>query len=402
MPVFFCRVITKKGRIGTLTREAPSEEILIRELNREAIFPVKVQEARQKSARKMARKKRFSHATVLEFTDTIALLISSGLTFKDSLEIAQTIFLKGRVNEIIVYLLEEIRKGRSVYQALDDFGSSFPPVFKGFIKIGEKIGSLEGAFQQLSEYLTEEQKIKDKLTSSLIYPVMVLSVAAVGITGIVIFVLPRIKEMFSQLGADLPQRLESMIKLLNSSIIIAAVLISFFAISYLLLFIMKKNNRALSDKLDRWLLKMPLVGRLKYLTEVLNFLFTMETLTGGGFTVEDALLESGKVVRNHAFRSGILQARESIIKGENLSKAFLENSIFSERLGRWIAVGERSGQIEQVFAQLRRYYQGEIEKWSSSFMNLIEPIIILLVGIIIFVIIFFFITPIFSIYEGLI
>lgn len=401
MPVFFCRVITKKGRIGTLTREAPSEEILIRELNREAIFPVKVQEARQ-SARKIARKKKFSHATILEFTDTIALLISSGLTFKDSLEIAQTIFLKGRVNEIIVYLLEEIRKGRSVYQALDDFGSSFPPVFKGFIKIGEKIGSLEGAFQQLSEYLTEEQKIKDKLTSSLIYPVMVLSVAAIGITGIVIFVLPRIKEMFSQLGADLPKRLESMIKLLNSSIIIAAVLISFFAISYLLLFIMKKNNRALSDKLDRWLLKLPLVGRLKYLTEVLNFLFTMETLTGGGFTVEDALLESGKVVRNHAFRSGLLQARESIIKGENLSKAFLENSIFSERLGRWIAVGERSGQIEQVFAQLRRYYQGEIEKWSSSFMNLIEPIIILLVGIIIFVIIFFFITPIFSIYEGLI
>ncbi len=401
MPVFFCRVITKKGRIGTLTRESPSEEILIRELNREAIFPVKVQEARQ-NALKITRKKRFSPAIILEFTNTIALLISSGLTFKDSLEIAQTIFLKGRVNEIIVYLLEEIRKGRSVYQALDDFGSGFPPVFKGFIKIGEKIGSLEGAFKQLSEYLTEEKKIKDKLTSSLIYPVMVLSVAVIGITGIVVFVFPRIKEMFSQLGADLPQRLESMIKLLNNSIIIAAILISFFAISYLLLFIMKKNNRALSNKLDRLLLKLPLIGRLKYLTEVLNFLFTMETLTGGGFTVEDALLESGKVVGNHAFRSGILQARESIIKGENLSKAFLENSIFSERLGRWIAVGERSGQIEQVFAQLRRYYQGEIEKWSSNFMNLIEPIIILMVGIIIFVIIFFFITPIFSIYEGLI
>lgn len=401
MPVFFCRVITKKGRIGTLTREAPSEEILIRELNREAIFPVKVQESRQ-SALKIARNKRFSHATILEFTNTMALLISSGLTFKDALEIAQTIFLKGRVNEIIVYLLEEIRKGRSVYQALDDFGSSFPPVFKGFIKIGEKIGSLEGAFQQLSEYLTEEKKIKDKLTSSLIYPVMVLSVAVIGITGIIVFVFPRIKEMFSQLGAGLPQRLESMIKLLNNSIIIAVVLIGFSAISYLFLFIMKKNNKALSDKLDWLLLKLPLVGRLKYLTEVLNLLFTMETLTGGGFTIEDALLESGEVVGNNAFRSGILQARESIIKGENLSKAFLENSIFSERLGRWIAVGERSGQIEQVFAQLRRYYQGEIEKWSSNFMNLVEPIIILLVGIIIFVIIFFFITPIFSIYEGLI
>ncbi len=400
MPVFFCRVVTKEGRTTALIREAPSEEILIRELSRDAIYPVKVLEARE-TALRIARGKRFSRAAVLEFTNTIALLLSSGLTFKDSLEIAQTIFLKGRVNEIVVCLLEEIQKGRSVYQALSDFGSSFPPIFKGFTKIGEKIGSLEGTFKQLSEYLREEKKIKDKLASSLIYPVLVLSVAVIGITGVVIFVFPRIKEMFYQLGALLPQRLESMLRLLNNSIVVGAVLIGVLAIGIVLVLLIKRRNTAFSEKIDRLLLKLPVVGRLRYLKEVLNLLFTMETLTEGGFTIEEALTECEKVISNRAIRSGILQARESIMKGENLSRAFLASSIFPERLGRWIAIGERSGQIEQVFTQLRHYYQGEIEKWSSRFMNLIEPILILIVGIIIFIIIYFFITPIFSIYEGL-
>ncbi|MBA7556380.1 hypothetical protein ES705_49086 [subsurface metagenome] len=258
----------------------------------------------------------------MEFTNTISLLLSSGLTFKDSLEIAQTIFLKGQVNEIIVALLEEIRKGRSVYQVLDDFGTGFPPIFKGFIKIGEKMGSLEGAFKKLAEYLTEDRKLKSKLASSLIYPVLVISVAVIGIIGIVVFILPKIGEMFSQLGSGLPRRLESMINMLNYSFIIGTILISIVVLSILILSIIRKRNKVMAEKLDRLFLRLPVLGRIKYLKEILNFLFAMETLTGGGFNVEDALLESGKVVENLAFRSGIRKARDSIIKGESLSVSF--------------------------------------------------------------------------------
>jgi type II secretory pathway component PulF len=89
-----------------------------------------------------------------------------------------------------------------------------------------------------------------------------------------------------------------------------------------------------------------------------------------------------------------------VLKGESLSAAFLQTPVFSERIGRWIAVGERSGDSGQVFAQLRRYYQGEIEKWSSRFMTLIEPVLILFVGAVILAMILFFVTPLFSIYKG--
>jgi type II secretory pathway component PulF len=400
MPIFYCRVIDARGRTEAFVREATSEEVLIRELNREEIYPLEVRETSALPTAR-ARRRRFSRGAVMEFTESVSLLLSSGLTFRDALDIAQTIFLKGEVNQMIVHLLEEIRKGSSVYEALERLGGAFPPVFRGFVRIGEKIGSLEGAFRQLGEYLREERKIRDKLGSSLIYPVLVLVVAMVGITGVATFVLPRVKDMFDQLGSELPARITAMMRLLNGAIAFGAVVLGGLIVAGLVLTVLRRSDTALAETLDRLVLKVPVLGRMRYLREVLNLLFAMETLTGGGFTIEDALAESARIVGNRAFRAGLLSAREAIVRGESLAAALLSTPVFSPRIGRWVAVGERSGQIEQVFGQLRRYYQGEIEKWSARFMSLVEPVLILLVGAIIFAIVFFFIIPIFSLYEGL-
>jgi type II secretory pathway component PulF len=402
MSIYRCRVLTKEGRISDLLREAPSEEILIRALNREAIFPVEVRRVREEEVAPAARRRRFSAGSVLEFTSTMGMLLSSGLTFKDSLEIAQTIFLKGEVNQIIVSLLEEIQKGRSVHQALEPIAAGFPPIFRGFVRIGERIGSLDASFRQLAEYLGEQRRLKSRLAGSLVYPAMVLGVAVTGIVGIVVFVFPRIREMFAELGSALPERLESMIDLLNVLLVAAVAVAAVAIVAVPLLAVMRRRSAAFAERLDRLALGLPVWGRVRYLQEALNLTFALETLTAGGLTVEDALQEAGAVVHNRALRSGVREARERVLKGDSLSRAFLDNPIFGERVGRWIAVGERSGQVAPVFGQLRRYYQGEIEKWSTRFMSLVEPVLILLVGIIILLLILFFITPIFSIYEGLV
>jgi len=400
MPIYHCRVVDARGRADAFVREAVSEEVLIRELNREEIYPLEVRESTA-LPEVQPRRRRFSRGAVLEFTDTMSLLLSSGLTFRDALEIAQTIFLKGEVNQMIVHLLEEIRKGSSVFEALERLGTAFPPVFRGFVRIGERLGSLEEAFRQLAEYLREERKIRDKLGNSLVYPALVLTVAVVGIAGVVTFVLPRVQEMFTQLGSGLPERITSMMRLLNGAAAVGAALLGLLFAAVVAIALLRRRDSPLAEWLDRLVLRVPVVGTMRRLREILNLLFAMEALTGGGFTVEDALSESARIVTNRAFRAGLLSARDAIVRGESLSTALLATPVFPARLSRWVAVGERSGQIEQVFGQLRRYYQGEIEKWSTRFMNLVEPVLILLVGAIIFAIVFFFIIPIFSLYEGL-
>ncbi len=406
MAIYWCRVLDRDGRRRELTREAASEEILVRELNREGIFPVRVRPLEAASAGRVGgaapSRRRFSAAAVQEFTATMAMLLGAGLTFRDCLELAQTIFLKGQINEMIVRLLEQIEKGRSVHESLDRLGPVFPPIFRGFVRIGERIGSLDGAFQRLSEYLGEQRRLREKLVGSLIYPLMVLGVAVVGITGIVLFVLPRIREMFVQLGSAMPPRLEAVAGMVDWLLLAAAVTAAAAGGAAAVLALLRRRSEALAESLDRWALKVPLWGRLTRLREMLNLTFAVETLTGGGFAVEDALREADAVVRNRSIRAGVRAAWEAVLKGDDLSRAFLDNPVFPERVGRWVAVGERSGQVAPVFAQLRRYYQGEVDRWSSRFMALVEPVLILLVGVLILLFVLFFITPIFSIYEGLV
>jgi type II secretory pathway component PulF len=400
MPIYYCRVVDARGRTSSFLREAATEEVLIRELNKEDIFPLEVRQAGEEPP-KAERRRKFSRAAVIEFTDTVSLLLGSGLTFRDALEVAQTIFLKGEINRLVAHLLEQIRKGAAVSDAVAGLGSGLPPIYQGFVRIGEKIGSLDDAFKQLAVYLSEDRRIRDKLSSSLIYPALVLGVAVVGIVGIVTFVLPRIQAMFQQLGAAMPARLASSLGLLRGAVAVGGGLLAGLLLAVLVLGSLRRANPRLALALDRLALRLPIYGRMKYQREILNLLFALEMLTAGGFSVEDALAEAGKVTSNRAFRDGLELARQSVERGENLSAAFLANPVFSSRIGRWVAVGEKAGQVEQVFGQLRRYYQAEIEKWSSRFMDLAQPVLILAVGLIIFLIIVFFIMPIFSIYEGM-
>lgn len=399
MPIYYCKAVDAKGKTSEFYREALSEDILIRELSANDVFPISIKKT-DETLKQISRKKRkFSRGSIIEFTDTLSLLLSSGLTLKDALEVAQTIYGEGAVNEIIVHLLEKIKGGAPFYNVLEELGDSFPPIYRGLVKIGEKVGSMEVAYERLATYLKREKKLKEKITGSLLYPAMILSIAFVGIIVMVTFVLPKIRGIFSELGFGLPQRIESMMSVFNLFITAGALLVIGVVMTVLLFIIGRRREGKLAEFLDRMILKIPIIGRISFYKENLTFLFAMETLTGGGFTVEDALQEAGRVVENRAFRNALVQAREDILKGKSLSSAFVETPIFPQRLCRWIGIGEKSGQMEKAFSQLHHYYQGEIEKWYSGIMNLIEPIMILCVGAIIFFIIIFFVMPIFSIYS---
>lgn len=400
MPLYECRVVDARGRTTVLVREAGSEDVLLRELNRDGLSPLAMRPAGESPAAPRARR-RFSPAGVLEFTDAIGLLLASGLTFKDALEVAQGIYLKGEVNAMVAHLLGQIRKGGSVADAVAGLGAGLPPIYRGFIRIGERTGSLDEAFRHLATYLGEDQRLRGKIAGSLTYPVLVLAVAVVGIAGIVTFVMPRVRLLFEQLGTALPARLASMLTVVRVGGVALGVFAAAAIVAALVLRVARRSNTRLAAALDRAVLRLPLVGRMRFLREMLSTLFAMEMLTAGGFTVEDALAQSADVTANRAFRASLAGAREAILRGENLSAAFLADDVFPARVGHWISVGERVGQVEQVFGQLRRYYQAEVEKWSTRFMNLVEPVLILTVGVIIFVVIVVIVMPIFSIYEGL-
>jgi type II secretory pathway component PulF len=165
--------------------------------------------------------------------------------------------------------------------------------------------------------------------------------------------------------------------------------------------IARKRDKAFAIAFDSLVLKLPLIGSLLRTEQALAFSFAMETLTSGGVTIDEALLEAASVMQNAAFSRAAETMRERVRKGAPLSRACAEAGVFPPYLTQWLAVGERTGQVEKVFAQTRAFFQAESDKASSRLMTMAEPAITVIIGIGVLLMVVFFILPIFRSYGSI-
>jgi len=399
MPVYACRVADTTGKIEEFMREAASEEPLLREFSSRRLFVLSIRET-EPGERAPRRGVHYSRKVIGALTDLLTLMLSSGLSLKDSLEVAETVSTRGPGSRLIALLLERIRKGASFAEALEGAGGSFPSVYRGMVKIGERIGSLDQVFSRLSSYLADEKKMRERVAGALLYPAVVLGVAVASAVLIVLVLFPRMREIFTQLGPGMGTRVESLMVSLNFTIALGASLVTMAGIVVLGVVYARRAGGPLALRIDGLALRLPLVSTFLIQRELLNFSFAMEALTAAGVSVEEALSEGAGAVENEALKKEILDVREKVIRGEHLSAAFGRSTYFPARVGRWVGIGERVGHVEKVFTQLRAYYQQEVEKWITRLMALIEPAFIVVLGALIILFVVLFIVPIFSLYGN--
>lgn len=327
-------------------------------------------------------------------------LINSGLSIKDALEICATINNKN--DNIATLLYEQIQKGVSFADAVNNLNNIFPVLYRGIISVGDKVGSIENIFPPLRLYLEVQKKLKDKIVGAMLYPLIVLITALFVLIGMVFFVFPKLKEMFMEFGGEAAVLLGNNINRMERSFLIIFGIFIFLFISILILKLLSARNTNLKQKLDIFILKIPLIGKFFTYLETLKFSFAMETLISGGITIEDSIHESESVLTNYAYRLSLDDIRNRITKGESLSYAFsIHKNIFPDYLIKWMLVGEKSGKPEKVFSQLRNYFQNEIDLYTTKFMTLIEPALIILIGIFIIALVFNIIVPVFSLYGSI-
>lgn len=397
MAVFVCKVIDHEGRRQELQREAENQILLIRELTSKGLYPIS---CREMSISVETKRWRFKIPVIIEFTDTIAMMLNSGLSLKDALSISRTIFIKGKTALLMETISARLSRGDSLHSSLSGLNGSFPEVYLGLVKIGEKTGSLESIMKRLSSYLQDQKKLREKLLTSIMYPIMVLSLAIIGSFLSVFILFPKIRDIFLQLGPSVNTQMEKSMKIMSTTINVSVIFFILMVISVILFIIVRKRGGKSAQSIDKIVLKIPFLGQIAKEKELLNLNFALETLVGNGVPLEEALTEAQKVLGNNALKVDLASIKEKIIKGENLSDAFLEHPLFPKRLGQWIAIGERTGEVEKVFKQLKTYYQNELEKTAARFMTIIEPVLILVTGLIIIMIIIVFIIPIFTMYGS--
>lgn len=396
MPVYVCRVSNEKGRIDEFLREAASEESCLREVSEKNPYVLSIHELPASSAG--TRPRRFSRRLIQELTDLIALTLSSGLSLKDSLDVSQTVFTRGEGNALVTILQQKLNKGSTFTEALESAGTGFPPFYTGMMRIGERIGSLDQVTSRLSKHLKEEKALRDRFASALIYPAIVLGVAALSAVFIVAVLFPRLREIFNEMGSSAAGNVESLMAGLNTAFVVLGIVAVLVAVFVAAMAIARRTGGALAVRIDRLFLAVPLYSRFMMQRELMNFSFAMEALTAAGVGVEEALTEGAGTLTNRALREEVRSVRERVLKGERLSTAFAHSRLMPERISRWMAIGERIGHVEKVFGQLRGYYQQEVGKWIDRLMALVEPALIVGLGVLIMAFVVFFIIPVFSLY----
>lgn len=399
MPSFRCTVSDNAGKVRETIRVANDENEAVRSFAGGTEFLLSIESTG--NARAPSKKGRRNTAAVLEFTEMIGMLVESGLSLKDALELAGTMKSDGPLHDLSEKLLNEVRRGVSFAQAVAESDGLFPPIYRGMVAIGDRVGSVEKIFPRLASYLREQKALKEKTMGALAYPVLVLAISLIGTVGIVIFLLPRLETIFNGFGGNAAVRIRDNVRVMNG-ILITFACVCVLGISIVVTFIvLRARSPSFATAFDRKLLRLPLIGPFLVSFETLNFAFAMETLVSGNVPIEVAIEEAAEVVENRAYRNALTLSRAAVIRGVPISTAFSEHREIPTYVSRWIAVGERSGRSDRVFSQIRTYFQGDVERSTSRFMALIEPSLIVLVGVVILMVVLLLVVPLFSMYGSI-
>ncbi len=398
MNKYNCKVSDADGKILKLSREGASFETVQAGLQSEGYFPLSIQ---QKTESEKAKSVRISKKTLLDFTELLSLLFDAGLGVKDGLEIMKYATRDHKIQVLIQRMEKEMKEGISFFTSIRHLGSSLPQIYGSMVKIGETTGDLAYIFKRLNTYLLRRKKIREKLVSALIYPVIVLCVAVMSLILIAAFIIPKMTAIFIGMGSSVPDSIEKVLSLSQGISTVLIVSVPLILLVFFLLYSLGRENPSVKTGMDSIKLKIPLLGSFTEDMEFINILFTFDALTACGVSMEDTLKEVIDTTGNTAIKEAFIRVHEKVLKGVSLSEAMILEKIIPLRISRWIAIGEQSGSMKEVFNQLSGYYENELEKKSSRFMNLIEPALILFTGIIVFGIVLLIIVPLYTTFGTL-
>ncbi|MCL2762100.1 MAG: type II secretion system F family protein [Treponema sp.] len=399
MPYYRCTIVTPAGKKTTLIKESTNEHELATSFNDSEHILVKYTQIADSAI--MYSKKNYSRSIILEFTEIMTSLLKSGLTVQDAIALCTSIATDPKTVWLCKSLLKALQNGLPLHEALKMHSPSFSSLYQSLIKLGEQTGSVTAVFERMSVYLRNEKKIRGKIGNVIWYPLMVLCAAIVGSTAIIAFIMPRMVEVFAafRVGADQDAVIE--LARVYRSIWVSAVTFILLVTATIGFALLRKYSSRFSYFSDYMLLKLPLFGVYIKAIQTMDFSFAMEMLTGSGINIHTALRETAVVVRNRAYGKALTEVHSMLLKGEQLSRVFGLYKEFPSYISTWIAVGERTGAVGPVFTQIRQYFQEDVDRMSEKLMNLLEPCLILAVGIIVLIMIVQFILPLFSLYGRL-
>lgn len=400
MPVYSYVARDNKGvkHQGTITAE--SKQHAIQQLQIKGLYPDKlVEEERTFFGLSLGSLKsgRVKTADLLVFTRQLSTIISAGLPLLQGLEILAEQTEDPNFAKIIDSIAQYVESGETFSDALKRYPKAFPELYVSMVRAGEASGDLDGVLLQLAEYLEASEELKRRIKSAMTYPVVAFSMIILIATGLVIFVVPQFAEIFASFNRELPGPTQVLINLSNALRTPYAWAIIIGSIVGIIAFLRIYGSTELGRyNLDQLKLRLPIFGDLIRKVSISRFTRTLSTLIRSGVPILQALEIVEKTSGNSVFGKAIKQSSESVRNGEPLSEPLARSGVFPPMVTRMIAVGEKTGELENMLKKISDFYDSEVKAKVDALTSLIEPILIGIMGLVVGSIIIALFLPIFQ------
>ena len=344
---------------------------------------IKIQSLQQSWNLPFARGQTISASDIVQFTRQLATLIKAGIPIRRSFDILANSQKNPALKQIIREINNDIYLGDSLAKSLRNYPQQFNQIFCNMVNVGEITGTLTSSLEQLAQFQERVEYLKKRVKQALTYPVIVLLISVFATAIMLTVVIPNFAQAYREFGSELPLYTQLIIDI---SITFDRIWLNFLAsvfTGYIVVITAIKRSPRVALVAHRALLKLPLAGDIVRKVLLGRFTHTLATTISAGLPIIDALKSAASTTDNLCYKQAIMAIREDVIRGLSLYRAVRKQSIFPVTLQQMIDIGEESGSLASILAKASQIYESDIELLLDTIIPLIEPVMMIVLGIVI-------------------
>ena len=373
--------VDKRGTKMKGEESAKSANVLRAELRRRGIQPSTVK-AKTDSIFGQAGSS-ISARDIAIFSRQIATMMASGVPMVQSFDIIGSGQTNPRMKKMIFDIKADIEGGSSLHEAISKHPAQFDELYRNLVKAGEGAGVLDTVLDTVATYKERIEAIKGKIKKALFYPIAVIAVALIVCSILLIFVIPQFEEVFKGFGADLPaftQLLVELSRFMVSSwyLVLGVVILAVVGFMQAL-----KRSQSFARAFDRMLLKLPVIGQIMHQSAISRFARTLALTFKAGVPLVEALETVGGATGSMVYAEAVARIRQDVAVGYTLNMSMKQVDLFPPMVVQMIAIGEEAGALDTMLFKVAEFYEQEVNNAVDAMASLIEPFIMVIIGVLV-------------------
>jgi len=371
----------KRGTVMKGEQQAKNANLLRAELRRQGITP-KIVKPKGKPLFGSAGRN-ISAKEIAIFSRQLATMMKSGVPIVQALEIIAGGQKNPKMQKMVDGLRADIAGGSSIYEAMSKYPVQFDELFRNLVRAGESAGVLETVLDTIATYKENTEALKGKIKKALFYPAMVIAVAIIVSSILLVFVVPQFEEVFKNFGAELPAFTQIIVNASRFMVSWWWLILLFFAGSIVAAIFFFKRSPRFQHFIDRMILKIPIIGQIMHNAAVARFARTLATTFKAGVPLVEALDTVAGATGNTVYENAVKRMRDDVSVGYQVNMAMKQVNLFPHMVVQMTAIGEEAGALDTMLFKVAEFYEQEVNNAVDALASLIEPMIMVFIGVLV-------------------